>query len=72
MINIPALTKRMSRLRYFRGLSLTDIGLIVKSGHIRTVRAGAVIVMEDAPCAGLFVLLSGQVHLFAGRAGSAG
>ncbi len=64
MINIPALTKRMSRLRYFRGLSLTDIGLIVKSGHIRTVQAGAVIVMEDAPCAGLFVLLSGQVHLF--------
>lgn len=64
MINIPALTKRMSRLRYFRSLSLADITGIVTSGHIRTVRAGSVIVMEDTPCAGLFVLLSGQVHLF--------
>ena len=64
MISIPSLTKRMSRLKYFRSLALADITMIVKSGHIRTVRAGTVVVMEDTPCAGLFVLLSGQVHLF--------
>lgn len=64
MISIPSLAKRMSRLRYFRSLTLTDITYIVKSGHMRTVRAGTVVVMEEAPCAGLFVLLTGQVHLF--------
>lgn len=64
MISIPALTKRMSHLKYFRSLSLADITGIVTAGHIRTVRAGSVIVMEETPCAGLFVLLSGQVHLF--------
>ncbi|MCL4237530.1 MAG: Crp/Fnr family transcriptional regulator [Anaerolineae bacterium] len=64
MINIAALTKRMSRLKYFRSLSLTDITGIVASGSIKTMKAGSVIVMEESPCAGLFVLLSGRVHLF--------
>ncbi len=64
MISIPSLVKRMSRVRYFRSLTLADITYIVKSGHMRTVQSGTVVVMEETPCAGLFVLLTGQVHLF--------
>lgn len=64
MHSISALIKRMSRLKYFKDLSISDIGLIVRSGHFRSIPAGTVIVTEDTPCAGLFVLLSGKVHLY--------
>ncbi|MCD4687329.1 MAG: Crp/Fnr family transcriptional regulator [Anaerolineae bacterium] len=64
MVDIPSLVKRMSRLRYFKGMSITDIKTIISAGHIKKVHASAVIIMEEAPCSGLFVLLSGQVHLY--------
>lgn len=64
MHSVSALTKRMSRLKYFKSLSLSDIGLIVRSGHFRSMPAGTVIITEDTPCAGLFVLLSGKIHLY--------
>lgn len=64
MINISQIVKRMSYLRHFRDLSLSDIRAIVQAGHVRKVRAGTTIVTEDAENAGLFVLLSGQVHLY--------
>ena len=64
MINLNALLERMSRLQYFKGLSLSDLNAIVRAGHIRSISAGAVIVSEDTPCAGLFVLLSGMVYCY--------
>jgi len=64
MHSISAIIDRMSRLRYFKDLSLADIGAIVRAGHVRSVPARTVLVTEDTPCAGLFVLLSGMVQLF--------
>lgn len=64
MLNLGSLTERMSRLKYFKGLSVGDLSLLIRSGHIRQVSEGAIIVAEDTPCAGLFVLLSGKVHLY--------
>ncbi|NLE50062.1 MAG: Crp/Fnr family transcriptional regulator [Chloroflexi bacterium] len=64
MINLTALTERMSRLQYFKGLSLSDLTTIVRSGHIRSIGKGSVIVSEDTPCAGLYVLLSGMVYCY--------
>lgn len=64
MINLTALVERMSHLQYFKGLSLGDLSTIVRSGHIRSVPEDTVIVSEDTPCAGLFVLLSGMVYCY--------
>jgi CRP-like cAMP-binding protein len=64
MIDIPKLIKRMSRLKYFKGLSVGDITAIVKSGHIRKFNANDTIILEDEPCSGLFVLLSGAVYFY--------
>lgn len=64
MLNLAALAERMSRLKYFKGLSVGDLTLIIRSGYIRPISEGAVIVAEDTPCAGMFVLLSGMVYLY--------
>jgi len=64
MLNLAALAERMSRLKYFKGLSAGDLALIIRSGFIRPIAEGAVIVVEDTPCAGMFVLLSGRVYLY--------
>ena len=64
MVNMTNIVKRMSNLRHFKNLSITDLGRIVNGGHVRKVRANTTVVIEDEPCAGLFVLLSGQVHLY--------
>ncbi len=64
MVHISSLVKRMSRLKHFKGLSIADIKAIVGSGHIKRVHAGAIVVLEETPCSGLFVLLSGQVYLY--------
>lgn len=64
MINVTALAERMSKLKYFKGLSLGDILLIVRAGHIRSIPEGTMIVSEDTACAGLFVLLSGVVYCY--------
>lgn len=64
MMNLTALVERMSKLKYFRGLPFSDIMHIVRSGHIRNISEGTVIVSEDTSCAGLFVLLSGRVYCY--------
>ncbi len=64
MVNIAGLAERMGRLRFFKGLSPGDITAIIRAGHIRSFAEGEVIVTEDMPCAGMFVLLSGMVHLY--------
>ena len=61
---MPNIIKRMSNLRHFKNLSIKDLGRIVSGGRIRKVRANTMVVIEDESCAGLFVLLSGQIHLY--------
>lgn len=64
MVDIGKLVNKMSTLKHFKGLTFSDIESIVRAGQIRQVSAGSTIVMEEHPCAGLFVLLGGQAHLY--------
>jgi CRP/FNR family transcriptional regulator len=54
----------MKRLKHFKQLSEGDILTIIRAGRIRVFPPGDTIFMEDDPCSGLYVLLTGQVHLY--------
>ena len=58
------LIARMQRLPHFQNLTPDDLQAIVDSGQIKDYPAGQTLFFEDAPCAGLYVLLSGQVHVY--------
>lgn len=64
LIDVTKLLNRMTHLKHFKGLSFADLEVIIKAGHIRQINTGVIITMEEEPCAGLFVLLRGQVHLY--------
>jgi CRP/FNR family transcriptional regulator len=57
------LIERMGRLEHFRMLSQADLTAIVDAGRVWRAPAGKIIFREGEPCGGLFVLLSGRVHL---------
>ena len=57
------LIDRLAKVRHFRTLRLSAIREIVTSGQVQTFSAGEIIYNEGWPCAGLFVLLRGRVHL---------
>ena len=57
------LTSQLSQVTHFRGLPEKDLLEIVSAGQVRRFPAEAVIFFQDEPCAGMFVLLSGQVRL---------
>jgi CRP/FNR family transcriptional regulator len=63
MENLPNLTERLKTVKHFRNLSLADLTSIVTSGQMRRFQANAIIFTENDPCAGMFVLLKGRVHL---------
>lgn len=63
MLVIPTLIERMGRLPHFRMLSETDLEAIIQAGGTKHPQAGTTLFREGEPCAGLFVLLSGRVHL---------
>ena len=57
------LINSLKTVTHFRNLSLGDLSLIVTAGTVRRFSAGATIFTEGEPCAGMFVLLRGMVHL---------
>jgi CRP-like cAMP-binding protein len=57
------LAERLGNVSHFMKLPLSDRLAIVSAGHMRLVPAGSVIFTEDTPCAGMFVLLRGHVHI---------
>lgn len=57
------LVARLGHVRHFRDLPQTAIRAIVTAGQIKRFAAGSVIFLEGDPCAGMFVLLAGQVHI---------
>ena len=57
------LAARLGRVRHFRDLPEAALRAIADTGQIRRFSAGSVIFIEGEPCAGMFVLLSGRVHL---------
>ena len=63
MENLPNLIESLKTVRHFRNLGLAELHTIVTSGQIRTIQANAVIFTEGEPCAGMFVLMKGLVHL---------
>lgn len=57
------LAERLGNVSHFMKLPLLDRLTIVRAGQIRLFPAETVIFVEDEPCAGMFVLLRGQVNL---------
>lgn len=64
MLNLPKIIRQMSQLKHFQSLSLADLDDLVRAGHTKKFTAGQVVALEEQPCSGLFVLLSGQTHLY--------
>jgi len=63
MFDSDQLIHNLSSVSHFRKLPLSSIREIVSAGGMHTYFPGKVIFGESEPCAGLFVLLRGQVHL---------
>jgi CRP/FNR family cyclic AMP-dependent transcriptional regulator len=57
------LVRQLGNVRHFRGLPESARAAIVSAGQVKRFAAGSTIFSEGEPCAGMFVLLSGQVHL---------
>ncbi len=57
------LTARLGKVAHFRTLPLPAVAAIVNAGCTRRYPMESVIFVEGEPCAGMFVLLSGRVHL---------
>jgi CRP-like cAMP-binding protein len=62
-MDIESLSKVLGRVWHFRHLNLKDLKLIVSAGQMRRFEAETIIFQETGPSAGMFVLLSGKVHL---------
>ena len=62
-MDIQQLTQQLARVRHFRDLPAAELQAIIAAGRIQRFAREAVIFMENEPCAGLFVLLEGQVQL---------
>lgn len=57
------LASRLGRVSHFRLLPPQALAAIVSAGRMRRFTAGQAIFHEGQACAGMFVLLSGRVHL---------
>jgi CRP-like cAMP-binding protein len=62
-MDIENLSKVLSRVWHFRHLKFKDLQLIVSAGQMKQFKAQSIIFQETGPSAGMFVLLSGKVHL---------
>jgi len=63
MIAFPDLIAQLQHVEHFKRLPEADIRTIVAAGRVRRFAAGETLFTEGAPCSGMFVLLTGQVHL---------
>jgi len=57
------LAEKLGHVRHFMKLPLADRLAITLAGHMRLFSPDTVIFSEDEPCAGMFVLLKGHVHI---------
>lgn len=53
----------IGRVKHFQGMSEAEMKSIILAGQVLRFRAGEVLFDEGAPCAGMFVLLQGKVHI---------
>jgi CRP/FNR family transcriptional regulator len=63
MENLNSLVDKLRSVKHFSNLSQADLQAIVSAGKIRKSGMGETIFGEGEPCAGMFVLLQGKVHL---------
>ena len=63
MQDISILIERMGRLPHFQNLSEADLATIIQAGKTKQAKTGVTLFREEEPCAGLYVLLAGQVQL---------
>jgi CRP-like cAMP-binding protein len=63
MIDIDHLTGLLLKVRQFERIPRQEVQDFILAGQVFTAPAGAVLFNEEAPCAGLYVLLQGQVQL---------
>src|SRR5512140_1846538 len=62
-VSVAALVERMRTVPHFKRFPESDLRVIASSGTVRPFAAGSIIFAEGEPTAGMFVLLSGRVHL---------
>jgi CRP/FNR family transcriptional regulator len=63
MTVLPGLIVQLQRVEHFRHLPEADLRVIIGAGRVRRFAEDEVLFSEGAPCAGMFVLLQGRVHL---------
>ena len=57
------LAEQLGQVPHFAGIPAGDLRAIVEAGHVRHISAGQSLFLQGAPCAGLFVLLHGEVQV---------
>lgn len=57
------LAERLGNVSHFMNLPLADRLAIIMAGHMRRYPPDTMIFSEREPCAGMFVLIKGQVHI---------
>jgi CRP-like cAMP-binding protein len=63
METTDTLAERLGNVSHFLKLSLKDRMAIILAGQMRLFSPDTVIFSENEPCAGMFVLLNGHVHI---------
>jgi CRP/FNR family transcriptional regulator, cyclic AMP receptor protein len=63
MESFESLAERLGNVRHFMKLPLADRLSIILAGQMRLFSPNTVIFSEEEPCAGMFVLLRGHVHI---------
>ena len=64
MFNEAQLAQMMKPVPHFASLREADLVAIIRSGSLLNYESEDTLFWESDPCAGLFVLLHGQVHLY--------
>lgn len=63
MNEITHLVEQLKRVEHFKRLSQEDLVAIVNSGQVRNYKSEQVLFMEGETCAGMHVLLTGEINL---------
>lgn len=62
-MELQTLSRLLSRVQHFKNLPPGELQDIIRDGRIQRYARGTVIFLENEPCAGMHVLLEGQVQL---------
>ncbi|MEN8241546.1 MAG: Crp/Fnr family transcriptional regulator [Chloroflexota bacterium] len=64
MIEPTKLAAMMKKVPHFKELAIPELIRIVKAGKLKAVNSGDTLFWEGEPCAGLYVLLQGEIQLY--------